>query len=344
MVSHPALFWQSAEGGSVRCLLCRHFCVIREGQTGICRVRTNRGGFLFTSSYGAIIAEQVDPIEKKPFFHFLPGTKAYSVAAPGCNFSCPFCQNAAISQAPAEGRNIAVLRSTPSDIVDRALGARCASISFTYTEPTIFFEFALDVARRAVEKGIRNNFVTNGYMSEKALREIAPVLHAANVDLKGDEEFYRTLCRARMAPVVDTIRLMRELGIWVEVTTLVVPGRNDSPETLRMIARSIAEIDQNIPWHVSRFFPAYRMGDESPTPVSSLARALEIGREAGLRYLYAGNVPGDRSESTFCHRCGALLVKRYGFSVLENRVSAGRCPECKAEISGVWAAVDGRVS
>jgi len=334
---HPALFWESAGGTAVRCGLCCHRCLIEEDKTGVCGVRVNREGRLFTLSYGAVIAEQVDPIEKKPFFHFLPGTRAYSVAAAGCNFSCPFCQNAAISQAPRERRRIPVLFTPPEEIVNRAVAFRCSSISFTYTEPTVFFEFARDVARRAAERGIRNNFVTNGYMTGNALKEIAPVLHAANVDLKGDDEFYRTLCRARMGPVLETIALMRELGIWVEVTTLVVTGRNDSADTLRLLARSIARIDRNIPWHVSRFFPAYQMGDEMPTPLEAISRAIEIGREAGIRYVYAGNLPGDRSESTFCHSCRAILIRRFGFTVSGNRIAGGRCPDCGAEIPGVWS-------
>ncbi len=336
MTCPPALFWERCDSGKVRCRLCRHECLIRDGGAGICGVRVNRSGTLVTCSYGAVVAEHVDPIEKKPFFHFLPGSRAYSVAAAGCNFSCSFCQNAAISQAPREGRAVRVGLTEPERIVERAAAAQCGSISFTYTEPTVFFEFARDVAHLAAKQGIRSTFVTNGYMSEAALRDIAPVLHAANVDLKGDDSFYRSLCGARMGPVVENIALMRQLGIWVEVTTLVVPGYNDSPEVLRFLAATLAKIDRNIPWHVSRFFPAYRMDACGPTPASSVARAVEIGRQEGIRHVYAGNMPGDNRESTYCHSCEALLISRFGFSVLDNRIPQGRCPECGEDVPGVW--------
>ncbi|MCM8760368.1 MAG: AmmeMemoRadiSam system radical SAM enzyme, partial [Candidatus Omnitrophica bacterium] len=244
-------FWISVDGKRVKCGLCNHFCLISDGKTGICGVRINKGGKLLTLVYGNIIAEHADPIEKKPFFHFLPGSFAYSIATAGCNFSCVFCQNYTISMVDEKREILLLGREASSDeIVDIAIKNNCLSISYTYTEPTIFFEFAFDTAKNAKEKGLRNNFVTNGYMSKEVLEAIAPYLDAANVDLKGDEVFYRKLCGAKRAPVIENIRLMRDLGVWVEVTTLLIPEYNDSEQQIKEIAKIIKDIDVSIPWHI----------------------------------------------------------------------------------------------
>ena len=332
-----AMFWKSLGKNDLQCRLCNHFCKIKDGQMGICGVRVNRGGKLYSEAYGKLVAEGADPIEKKPFFHFLPGSLSYSVASAGCNFSCPFCQNYRISQFPGEEADFPVRETTPSSVVDAALSAGCLSLSYTYTEPTVFFEFALDTSRIASEKGLRNNFVTNGYAAGEAIRLIAPFLDAANVDLKGDEEFYRNLCGARQKPVIDNIRLMKELGIWVEITTLLIPEYNDSTPQLRKIAGLIKDIDPAIPWHVSRFFPVYKMSGHYPASVGKVSEARQIGLDAGLKYVYTGNIPGDAGENTYCYSCNALLIERSGYRISENNMKEGRCGKCGAPIDGVFS-------
>jgi pyruvate formate lyase activating enzyme len=331
-----ALF-QEPEKGSIRCSLCSHRCLIPPGKRGICAVRENREGVLYSLVYDKVIAQNIDPIEKKPLFHFLPGSLSFSIATPGCNFRCKHCQNADISQLPRDqGGRVLGQPAAPEQIAAAARQMRCASISYTYTEPTIYFELAYDTATLAVEKGLKNVFVTNGYITPEALREIAPVLHAANIDLKGfSEEFYRTICGARLQPVLDAIRLYKELGIWIEITTLVIPGLNDSDEELAGIARFIRSVGQDIPWHVTRFHPTYKLTDRPRTPLESLKRAREIGLAEGLRYVYEGNIPGE-GEETLCWSCRATLVKRFGFSVEENRLRKGVCPDCGSKIDGVW--------
>jgi pyruvate formate lyase activating enzyme len=334
-----ALLWEAETDGSVVCHLCAHRCRIRPGLSGICGVRRNVDGRLVTLVADRVVAEDVDPIEKKPFFHFLPGSLAYSIATVGCNLHCLFCQNWAISQWPRERSGpFPGSPTSPRRIVQAAQAAGCASIAYTYTEPTIFLELALETSRLAADAGLRNVFVTNGYMTAEALALVAPVLHGANVDLKSfSDRYYRKVCGATLGPVLETIARMRERSIWVEVTTLLIPGRNDGDEELGALARWLASIDRDMPWHVSAFYPAYKMTDVPPTPASALHRAARIGLEAGLRYVYSGNVPGDPWENTACPECGRWLVRRRGFRVTENRVEDGRCPVCRAVIAGVWA-------
>lgn len=336
--AREALLYGRQADGSVICQLCAHRCVIRGGRRGICWVRENRDGTLVTLVSDRLIGVNIDPIEKKPFFHFLPGSLAYSVSTVGCNFHCLFCQNWEISQWPRENVGpVPGTPATPAEIVASALAAGCQSIAYTYTEPTIFFELALDTCRLAAEAGLKNLFVTNGYMTAEALALVAPVLHAANIDLKGfTDSFYRKVCGATLAPVRDTVQRMRERGIWVEVTTLVIPGRNDTDEELRLVADWLAGIDRNIPWHLSAFYPAYRMLDVAPTPPRTLLRAAAIGEAAGLRFVYTGNVPGDRWENTRCPECRRQLVQRRHFAVLDQCLVQGNCPSCGAPIPGVW--------
>ncbi len=333
-----ALFWAREPDGSVVCRLCAHRCRIHPGLRGICGVRKNVAGALITLVADRIVAAHADPIEKKPFFHFLPGRLAYSIATVGCNLRCRFCQNWEIAQWPREGSGpVPGEPTTPRAIVAAARTAGCDVIAHTYTEPTIFFELALATSRLAVETGLRNVFVTNGYMTAEALALVAPVLHGANVDLKSfSDRYYRKVCSATLAPVLATIRRMRERFIWVEVTTLLVPGRNDADEELGALARWLASVDRDMPWHVSAFYPTYHMTDVPPTTVEALHRAARIGRKAGLRYVYTGNVPGDPFENTACPECSRWLVRRGGFTVTENRVEDGRCPVCKTVIAGVW--------
>lgn len=333
-----AYLYEKLEGKKVRCFLCNHRCLIRDGAKGTCRVRENRRGVLFSLVYGKVIARHVDPIEKKPLFHFLPGSTSYSIATVGCNFKCTFCQNADISQMPADYDQIWGEKTTPEALAKEAASSGSATIAYTYTEPTVYFELALDTARVAVSKGIKNIFVTNGYMTEEALKEICPDLHGANVDLKSfTGTFYKERCGARLEPVKKTLELMKEMGVWLEITTLLIPGLNDSNEELEGLARFIAGLGSDIPWHISRFHPTYRLLDIRPTPPDSIRRARDIGYEAGLRYVYSGNLPGDQGEKTYCHYCGKLLIDRFGFYVKQNRITMGCCPDCETEIPGVWS-------
>ena len=332
-----AYLYEKQEDRKVRCHLCNHRCLIKDGLRGICGVRENRGGTLFSLVYGQVIARHVDPIEKKPLFHFLPGTSSYSIATAGCNFKCLFCQNADISQMPKDRNQILGEEMTPEIVLEEALRSRSSTISYTYTEPTIFFEFALDIARPAASRGLRNIFVSNGYMTEECLKEISPNLHGANVDLKGfSEKYYKELCGAKLKPVLKTLELMKKMNVWVEVTTLLVPGLNDSKEELQQLAKFLVNLDPDIPWHISRFHPTYRLTNVRATPPESIRKAKDIGYEAGLKYVYTGNLPGDDGEKTFCHQCKELLIDRYGFYVRKNAIANSRCPKCSAEIPGVW--------
>lgn len=331
-----AALYERLPGGRVRCDLCAHRCLLLPGRTGICHVRQNRDGTLYTLVYGRTVAQEVDPVEKKPLFHFYPGSAAYSIATAGCNFHCHFCQNWQISQVVPAYEALLGEECPPEAIVNRALRSRSQSIAYTYTEPTIFFEYAMDTARLAHGRALKNIFVTNGYETPEAVHAIRPYLDAANIDLKSfSDRYYRKVVGARLQPVLDTIRLMKSLGIWVEVTTLVVPGHNDSPEELRSIARFLAnEVGKDTPWHISRFFPAYRMADVAPTPVATLRRAREAGLEEGLEFVYVGNVRGTPWENTYCPGCSALLIERSSYVILSNQVSGGRCPQCGRPIAG----------
>lgn len=333
-----ALLWEKGEKGAVDCCLCEFRCHILEGKRGICCVRENREGTLYSLVYERAIATAVDPIEKKPFFHFLPGSNSLSIATVGCNFRCLHCQNYGISQLPRDhGSRIEGEELSCRSVVELAERSRCPSISYTYTEPTVYIEYAHDTATIAKGRGLKNNFVTNGYMTIEALELIKPYLDAANVDLKGfDEARHRRRTGGSVEPVKRNIGLMHEMGIWVEVTTLVIPTENDSDDELRGIAEFLVSVDRGIPWHVSAFYPTYKMMHLPRTPLATIERACGLGRKAGLRYVYGGNVHGDDSENTYCYRCGELLVRRVGFRVIENRISKGSCPSCGAPIDGVF--------
>ncbi|MFO7866086.1 MAG: AmmeMemoRadiSam system radical SAM enzyme [Candidatus Aminicenantes bacterium] len=332
-----AFLYRRKEDHIVDCHLCHHRCRIQPSEFGFCGVRENRSGKLVTHVYGNPIALHVDPIEKKPLYHFLPGSRSYSIATIGCNFHCAFCQNWQISQAnKKDGPFFSEKMLMPQDIVREAKKSGCRSISYTYTEPTVFFEYAYDTAVLAKKENMANVFVTNGYMTPEALEKIKPHLDACNVDLKSfRDEFYRTVCKARLKPVLDSIRLMKEMEIWVEATTLVVPGQNDSVEELERIARFLVEVDPDIPWHLSRFHPDYECQDAAPTPVEVLRKAARIGREAGLKFIYIGNVLGE-SMDTACPNCGKTVLSRAGFSLQENRIHGGQCGYCAHPVAGVF--------
>ncbi len=331
-----AMLYEKLQDHRVRCHLCAHECVIREGKKGICAVRENRGGVLYSLVYGRPISMAVDPVEKKPLFHFYPGSGAFSIATLGCNLSCRFCQNSEISQASHEhgivGGNV-----PPDEVVREARRYHCRSIAYTYTEPTVFTEYAYDIAVLAHEEGLANIYVTNGFMTAQMLDAFYPYMDAANVDLKSfRDSFYKEQCGARLQPVLDSLVKMVRQKVWVEVTTLLIPGLNDGPEELGEIAGFIArELGVGVPWHISRFYPHFKMTDRRPTPVDSLHRAREIGRQAGLRYIYEGNIPGAGGEDTCCPGCGRPVIRRFQYEILEQATEQGRCRYCGAVIDGV---------
>ena len=334
---HEAMLYEKLDEEVVRCNLCAHRCLIKPGRRGICGVRENQGGVLYSLVYGKAVSAAVDPIEKKPLYHYLPGSDAFSIATVGCNFRCLFCQNADISQASKEegrawkrwARDL-----PPQAVVALAERYKCATIAYTYTEPTVFFEYAYECAVLAARRGIKNIFVTNGFMTLEALETIGENLHAANVDLKSfRDEFYRELCGGRLQPVLDSIRKMHDMGVWVEVTTLLIPGHNDDEGELRELAEWLVSVDPDIPWHVSRFVPHYKMRDVPYTPVESIHRAVEIGYQAGLHYVYVGNVPGDRYEHTRCPNCGEIAIQRYGYYIQNRMKDGNHCPKCGTELA-----------
>lgn len=329
-----AMFYERLDG-DVRCGLCNHLCRIRPGRRGICGVRENVSGTLMSLVYGRLVAAHLDPIEKKPLYHFMPGSLSYSIATMGCNFRCKHCQNYEISQIPAGEALITGDETSPEDVVADALSRSAQSISYTYTEPTVFFEFAFDTAILARRSGLKNVFVSNGYMTKEAALAIVPYLDAINVDLKGDSEFYKAVCGAELEPVKNNIRLFWTKGVWTEVTTLVIPGYNDSDRQLQEIAGFLAETSKDIPWHVSAFYPTYKLMDARHTDAATLRRAVEIGRAAGLSHVYAGNIIGE-SDHTICPNCGEILVERFGLRVLRNGIRDSRCPRCSTNIAGVW--------
>lgn len=335
-----ALLYTRDSKDGVTCELCRHGCVIKNGHRGICGVRENHDGQLFTLVYGKLVAAHVDPIEKKPLFHFLPGSLIYSVATAGCNFSCKFCQNADIAQMPKTGnKNIEGRFVSPEDVIFGAIETRCRAIAFTYTEPTVFFEYALDTAKLAHERGFKTVFVSNGYMSEKAVDTIAPYLDAANIDLKSfSDDFYRNYCGAHLEPVKESLKYLKAKGVFLEVTTLLIPGLNDGKEELKALARFILEdLGPETPWHISRFHPTYRLTDRGPTPVETLNTARQIGIDIGLAHVYTGNVPGHPGENTICSSCGKILLERRGYMIIKNNLSNGCCSNCGAVAHGVYA-------
>ena len=331
-----ALLYQKLDQNRVRCQLCAHYCVIASGKKGLCQVRENRDGTLYSLVYGRTVTHNIDPIEKKPLNHFYPGSQAFSIGTPGCNMHCDWCQNWEISQMPRELHLVSGQELSPAEIVAAAERSACRSIAYTYTEPTIFFEYSYDTARMAREAGIGNVYVSNGYMSAEMLELFHPWLDATNIDLKTFRDAtYRKYTGAGLQPVLDSLKKIHDYGIWLEVTTLVIPGVNDDPQELRAIAEFIAvELGVETPWHVSRFYPQYKLQQTPPTPAATLQRAAEIGRESGLKYVYLGNLAEETD--TCCPACGKLLIRRSGFGISTNQVDIiGCCPDCGEKIAGV---------
>ena len=325
------------DNSKLRCDLCPHNCLLKDGQTGICKVRQNRNGVLYSLVYEKAVATHVDPIEKKPLFHVLPGSLSFSVATVGCNFKCRFCQNHDISQIPQNG-HIYGQHISAKQVVEMAKEQNCQTIACTYTEPTIYYEYAYDIAKQAFEHGIKTVFVSNGFINEKPLREIAPFIAAVNIDLKGwDKDFYKKVVGGELESVLETIKLYKKLGVFVEVTTLIVPTFVDNEKSLREIALFIKnDVGEDTPWHLSRFHPQYKLNHLPPTPLSILRTGREIGLDVGLRYVYSGNVPGDAGESTFCYSCGKKVIERFGFQILNNKLLQGKCPNCQTHLDGIW--------
>ncbi len=334
--------YEKMEGGRVRCLACGHRCVINPGRRGVCKVRFNREGKLM-APWGYVAGLQADPIEKKPFYHFLPGSDALTFGMLGCDMHCPFCQNWLTSQAlrdpAAEAAGHFIRKISPQQLVQAARQTRAATIASSYNEPLITIEWAVEIFRLAKAQGFKTVFVSNGHATPEALAYLRPYLDGYKIDLKTmDAKAYRRL-GGNLQRVLDTIAMAHEQGFWVEVVTLVIPGYNDSPEMLLDAARYIASVSPDIPWHVTAFHPDYQMTEPPPTSVRTLLQAAEIGQEAGLHFVYAGNLPGYVAdyENTYCPHCGALLIKRQGYRLQEYHLTGeGTCPRCGAQIPGVW--------
>ncbi|MFA6409993.1 MAG: AmmeMemoRadiSam system radical SAM enzyme [Candidatus Buchananbacteria bacterium] len=332
-----ALFYKKLEDNKVKCELCHQFCQIMSGKRGLCGVRENSGGTLQTLVYGKIASANIDPIEKKPFFHFLPGSQAFSIATVGCNFSCANCQNADISQSPKEKlkflSQMPGSEATPEQVVKLALESNCQSIAYTYTEPTIFFEFALDCMKLAKKSGLKNVWVSNGYTNLPALEMAKPYLDAVNVDLKFfSEKNYQKICGAKLQPVLDNLIWYKQNNIWLEITTLLIPTLNEGSDELTKIARFIKDqLGANTPWHVSAFFPQYKLNKIPATVPADIKKAWQIGRAVGLNYVYGGNIFGQQTEDTSCPACGQTAISRQGYQVkrFDNK---GLCPFCGAKI------------
>lgn len=329
-----AKFWEKLPDKKVRCALCSWRCVIAPGKVGVCRTRRNEDGELYTLVYGSIISTAVDPIEKKPFYHFWPGSSAFSIAVPGCNFKCLHCQNWAISQVGVEDVQCEDL--PPERVIELAKRYGCKGISVTYSEPTLATEYAIDVGKLAHQEGLYNTYVTNGYITLEALKELRPYLDAANVDVKAfSDTFYKNICGVpSVRPVLETCEWMVKHGIHLEVTYLVIPRENDSSEEIQKFCKWVVEkLGPEVPTHFSRFYPHYKMTDREPTPVETLERALAIAKEEGIRHVYIGNVPGHRGDNTYCPKCGEFLIERYMFDIVRYRLKNHKCPKCNAVIN-----------
>lgn len=328
-----ALFYKKLKGGAVQCILCPNNCLLKQGEYGKCFARKNIGGRLIATTYGKPCSVAVEPIEKKPLFHFLPGCRTFSIATAGCNLKCLYCQNYVISQAKVE--DVPYREISPKQAVDEALADGCRCIAYTYTEPTVFYEYVLDTAMLAKKKGIRNICITNGYINLKPLHDLYKYIDAVNIDLKGfNEGFYKDICGARLKPVLNAIREIKKMGVWIEITNLIVPGLNDDTKEIKEMCRWIAqELGKDVPLHFSRFFAQYKMRNKAMTPEGTLMKAYKVAKDEALNYVYVGNV--QREENTYCPRCNALLVQRIHYFAIKNNIKNGKCG-CGKMIAGVW--------
>lgn len=332
-----ARYYEKLPGGRVRCTLCPWQCVVKPGERGYCEVRANRKGVYYSLVYGQIAAHHRDPIEKKPLYHFLPGSMAFSIATAGCNVECKFCQNADLAQRrPEELRTVSF---PPEAVVKNALETGCHSIAHTYNEPVIFTEYMQDIAAIGREKGVRSVVISNGFINQKPLKDLCRVIDAYKVDLKAfTEDYYHRIVGGQLKPVLDTLLTLRAENIWTEIVYLLVPTLNDDDQSLHDLVKWIhRELGPDVPLHFSRFYPKYKLRSLPPTPVATLEKAYRIGRDAGLHHVYLGNVPGHEGENTMCPSCGKTLIRRVGYQIYENHLQSGQCGFCGHSISGVWA-------
>jgi pyruvate formate lyase activating enzyme len=330
----PARFWEKLPETKVRCVLCPRFCIIAPGNVGFCRARKNEGGELYTLTYGVVTSMAVDPIEKKPLYHFWPGSDIFSIGTVGCNFACRHCQNWTISQGTIE--TVGHEEVSPERVVELAKRYRSPGIAFTYSEPVVWHEFSYDTAKLAHREGLYTVYVTNGYMSIDAWKELRPYLDAANVDVKAfSDRFYREICGVpKINAVLETCEWMVENRVHLETTYLIIPRENDDPEEIRKFCRwEVEKLGPEVPTHFSQFYPQYKMTDHSPTPVVTLERAVRIAKEEGLNYVYIGNVPGHEADNTYCPKCGETLIERYGFDVTHYALKGNICPKCGTKIN-----------
>jgi pyruvate formate lyase activating enzyme len=331
IVMKEAYLYKKMKGGKVKCQNCAHYCVIDKERRGICGVKENRNGKLYALNYGKAIALNIDPIEKKPLFHFLPGTKTFSLATVGCNFKCSSCQNYDISQGASNLKTIPGKDLSPEEIIEIVKERNLPSISYTYTEPTIFSEYALDIMKLAKKNNIKNVWVSNGFLSKELLELISPYLDAINIDLKSfSDDFYKEYCKARINPVLETIKRIKKKEIWLEITTLVIPTLNDSEKEIKSIAKFIKKnLGENTPWHITRFsgLMSWKLQELPETSIETIKRSWEIGKKEGLKYVYTGNIPGLPSEDTFCPKCNQLVIDRNGYQI-HRYDNKGKCPKC----------------
>jgi pyruvate formate lyase activating enzyme len=331
-----ALFYQKLENKIAQCQLCPRGCVIAAGRRGFCGVRENQDGTLYTLVYARPVAIHIDPIEKKPLFHFLPSTAAFSIATAGCNLKCKFCQNWEISQARPE--EIEYIHIEPQDLLKKVKASGSPTIAYTYTEPTIFYEYMLEVAQLAKKEGIRNIMHSNGYINEAPLRQLAKYLDAANIDLKGfSDDYYHKLTEGTLEPVLKSLKILKEEGVHLEITNLVLSGFNDDPDTIRKMCVWIKEnLGPDVPLHFSRFFPMYKLVSLNATPLETLEKARQIALDCGLKYVYIGNLAGHPAENTYCPKCKRIVIERRGYFILQNNLEDGKCKFCGEKIEGVW--------
>lgn len=337
-VRHVASYWNKIKDDIVQCVLCPRKCIINDGQRGLCTVRINKGGTLYTLGYGNPVAVNIDPIEKKPFFNVMPGDRAFSIAVAGCNMRCIFCQNWQISQSRPD--EVTAYDMPPEKVVSEAIKNNCPFIVYTYTEPVVFYEYMLDISKLARAKGLKNAMHTCGYINEEPLRELLKYMDAVNVDLKGfNEKFYQKMgAFASLEPVLNTIKTVKNEGVWLEITNLIIPGMNDDPKEIKKMCAWIKEnLGPDVPLHFSRFMPSFQLQNLPPTPISKLEEAYNIAKAEGLNYVYVGNVPGHPGENTYCPKCKKIVVGRIGYSVRENNIVNGKCKFCGEKISGIWA-------
>jgi pyruvate formate lyase activating enzyme len=329
-------YQEKVDGNSVRCHICPHNCIINEGKVGICKTRVNKEGVLYSIAYGNPCSISIDPIEKKPLFHFLPGEKIFSLATAGCNFRCLNCQNWEISQSsPLELNHYDLM---PEDVVKRAIAHGTNLIAFTYTEPTVFYEYVYDTAQIAHEEGLKTVFISNGFINQQPLIDLCPFLDAANIDLKCfDDDIYRKLDGGRLQPILDTLKTLKEKKVWLEITNLLVPTYTDNNKMIEEMCKWLVDNGfSDTPLHFSRFFPNYKLMDLPPTAEKSLIQAKEIAEKAGIKYVYIGNIPSVHEENTYCPQCKRMILERISYTIIKNNINEGKCEFCKTPIAGVW--------